>query len=109
MTTAETTLRRARLLHLVFLATVCLYIFILAGGIFKPVAAVAISPLAPAVLAFAAVTDIAIAVGFRKRLIDPNLERIRQNPEDTTSLNRWRGIHSFHGVRGNDRSFWLRA
>jgi hypothetical protein len=90
MGTAQDVVKHARLLHLVFLATVVLYAF--AGEYIKP------SEVAPEKLkwfrigfAVVAAHNIFLAFRFRKRTISPALEMLAQDPENKAAQQKWHG------------------
>lgn len=88
MGTAQGVVKQARLLHLVFLATIVLYAF--AGAYIKP------SEVTPEKLkwfrigfAVVAAHNIFLASTFRRRTISPALELLAVNPEDKAALQKW--------------------
>ncbi|HEV1994298.1 MAG TPA: hypothetical protein VGR03_08205 [Candidatus Acidoferrum sp.] len=87
MTPIESTLRSVRVLHLIFLLTVALFIINL--RMLQP-AERGISFLTVSVFVLLCLSDIAIAISFRARMITPSIERLRVNPQDAAALGRWR-------------------
>lgn len=87
MTSIETTLRNARMLQLGFLVAAALFLFQL--RILKP-AEHKVSPIIIASISLVSVSDIGIAIFFRKKLIKGSEERLRGNPDDMTALGKWR-------------------
>jgi hypothetical protein len=87
VTSIESNLRSVRVLHLVFLLTVPLFIINL--RVLQP-AEHGISFVTVSVFVFLCLSDIAIAISFRARMITPSVERLRVNPQDAAALMRWR-------------------
>lgn len=77
----------ARILHRVFLATIAFFVVVLVRV--PPVGRTVPSAIVIA-MGFACVTDIAIAVFLRARMVQASEERLREDPQDSAALNRWR-------------------
>jgi F0F1-type ATP synthase membrane subunit c/vacuolar-type H+-ATPase subunit K len=81
------TLRTMRTLFAAFLTTWFLFLLVIRLG--KP-PETPVSPLIVTALALAALTDLAIGFTMRKRLLDPALETLARDRENSTALGQWR-------------------
>ena len=83
--------RTARTMQVIFLAAIGLYIY---AAEKVPHAATNVPDvLFVAAFAAIAIVDASIAFGFRKKLLEPAAEALRQNPNDAVALVRWRKAH----------------
>jgi hypothetical protein len=87
MNKMQMTLRDLRIIHGVMLVSVPLYMLV----IFQVHPREGhLSPAMPGAFAVLSVTEIAVALFLRARLLAPCMEILRSNPDDPQALGRWR-------------------
>lgn len=86
MNPTKLTLRKVRVLHAVFLLTMFLYICML--SIVRPVGQ-GVQFTFVLALGFLALSDLGIALFFRKQKVEASVETLRTHPDDPAALNQW--------------------
>src|SRR5690348_408484 len=87
METGAATLRRGRITHAVFSLTVLLYVYM--SEIMAPPDAKVLTLFVAAITVVACVVAL-VAYQFRRKKLQPALERLRQDPNDPEALKSWR-------------------
>jgi hypothetical protein len=88
MNAVQTEFRKVRILHLAFMTTIFLYLYMLIAILRPPVKAV--QPLLVIAFGALAAMDLGVALTLRARQVRASEERLRNNPGDRRALQQWR-------------------
>jgi F0F1-type ATP synthase membrane subunit c/vacuolar-type H+-ATPase subunit K len=89
MSAARVALRGAKLLHGVFLLSAILYVWV--PTMIRHDASREVPRAVAFTLGLAALSNIGVAIFFRRRMVQPAAERLKRNSEDGGAAKLWRG------------------